>query len=350
MAKTHRFAYSALLVGLLSACSTTSNAVEDAPSTVNATYVTQSHTKALAPGEKVADLFQLNMTTPYVLQKITEHTYWYESGFYATIFYVGNKGVMLFDPLEMRAEPILKSIRTVTDKPITTIVYSHDHADHIASTGQLLDMLKATQSEVPEIIASQATATKMELLKSGLVKPTKVISWPNDSFKFENLDVELHGFQHAAHTDDHSAWLLVQEKVLHAPDLLNSDQPPFWNFAGSERFTFLEQNLETANALNWDYFNGGHGNIGSHADFAFHLKFIEELKSAVGKAMGEVPFGFGVEVDKINAHTVMLPAWYGEIAKRATDELRPKYGKYYGFETAVPANAEMVAEYLYSYR
>ncbi|MDV6249878.1 hypothetical protein [Vibrio sp. EA2] len=55
-------------------------------------------------------------------------------------------------------------------------------------------------------------------------------------------------------------------------------------------------------------------------------------------------------MDKINAHTVMLPAWYGEIARKATDELRPKYGKYYGYETAVPANAQMIAEYLYSYR
>jgi len=350
MSKVHRLMYSALIVGLLSACSATSNAVEEAPSTVNATYVTQSNTKALAPGEKVADLFRINMTTPYVLQRMTEHTYWYESGFYATIFYVGDEGVLLFDPLEMRADPILKSIRSVTDKPITTIVYSHDHADHIAATGQLLEMLKTSQTEVPDIIASQATASKMELLDSGLVKPTTIIAWPNGSFKFEDLEVQLYGFEHAAHTDDHSAWLLVQERVLHAPDLLNADQPPFWNFAGSERFTFLEQNLKTANALDWDYFNGGHGNIGSHDDFAFHLKFISDLKAAVGKAMGEVPFGYGVDVDKINAHTVMLPAWYGEIAKRVTDELRPEYGQYYGYETAVPANAEKVAEYLYSYR
>ncbi len=66
--------------------------------------------------------------------------------------------------------------------------------------------------------------------------------------------------------------------------------------------------------------------------------------------MQEVPFGFGVEMDKINAHTVMLPAWYGEIARKATEELRPKSGQYYGYETAVPANAQMIAEYLYSYR
>jgi glyoxylase-like metal-dependent hydrolase (beta-lactamase superfamily II) len=276
-------------------------------------------------------------------------TYWYQSGFYGTVFYVGDKGVLLFDPLEMRSEPILKAIRSVTDKPVTGIVYSHNHGDHIGGAQNMLDAL-SEQSEKPRIIASRATADKQALLGSKLPAATEIVDWPNGSFDFEGLKVELHGFDHAAHTDDHAAWLLVGERVLHAPDLLNPDQPPFWNFAGSERFAYLEQNLATAKDLGWDQFSGGHGNIGSKADFDFHLAFISDLKAAVGKAMGEVPFGFGVDAAKINAHTSMLPAWYGEIARRATEELRPKYGETYGFDTATPANAEMVAEYLYNYR
>lgn len=323
--------------------------VAEAPSTVGATYRPASATEALKPGEKIADLFQLNMRTPYVLQKLTARTYWYQSGFYATVFYVGDRGVLLFDPLEQRAEPILKAIRSVTDKPVTAIVYSHDHADHIGGTPDLLKAL-AAQAQRPRIVASAATAQKMRLLGSGLPKPDQVVTWPNGTFKFEKLKVQLHGFEHAAHTDDHAAWLLVGERVLHAPDLLNADQPPFWNFAGSERFTYLEANLKQADALPWDYLSAGHGNVGSHADFAFHLKFIADLKAEVGKAMGQVPWGFGVDTKAINAHTSMLPAWYGEIARRATDALRPTYGQYYGFEAATPANAEMVAEYLYSYR
>ncbi|MEQ9946402.1 MBL fold metallo-hydrolase [Pectobacterium aroidearum] len=339
---------SSLFVALVA---TTSHAAPaEAPSTVAASYRAASATEVLTPGEKIADLFQLNMQTPYVLQRLSKRTFWYESGFYATVFYVGDKGVLLFDPLEERAQPILQAIHSVTDKPITAIVYSHDHADHIGGAPDMLAALKKSQRAVPQIIASKATAEKMKRLQSGLPKPGKLVAWPNGSFRFETLKVQLRGFEHAAHTEDHSAWLLVNERVLHAPDLLNADQPPFWNFAGSERFTYLEQNLKTVDALPWDYFNGGHGNIGSHADFAFHLHFISDLKAAVGKAMNDVPFGFGVDASQINAHTVMLPAWYGEIARRATEALRPTYGQLYGFDTATPANAEMVAEFLYSYR
>ncbi|PTW47791.1 hypothetical protein [Rhodovulum kholense] len=145
-------------------------------------------------------------------------------------------------------------------------------------------------------------------------------------------------------------WLLVGERVLHAPDLLNADQPPFWDFAGSERFTYLRDNLREADALGWDYPIGGHGKEGSHDDIAFHLTFIDDLIAAVGKAMGEVPRAFGVDPATLTAHTAMLPAWYAEISRRATEALRPKYGNCYGFDAATPPNAGMVAEYLFSYR
>ncbi|NVO29496.1 hypothetical protein HJ526_18915 [Donghicola sp. C2-DW-16] len=66
--------------------------------------------------------------------------------------------------------------------------------------------------------------------------------------------------------------------------------------------------------------------------------------------MGEVAFGFGVDFASLTAHTPMLPAWYGEVSRRATETMRGKYGEFYGFDAAPPANAEMVAEYLFSYR
>jgi hypothetical protein len=46
----------------------------------------------------------------------------------------------------------------------------------------------------------------------------------------------------------------------------------------------------------------------------------------------------------------MLPAWYDEIARRTSEAMRPKYGNLYGFDAATPANAQMVAEHLFSYR
>ena len=189
----------------------------------------------------------------------------------------------------------------------------------------------------------------MDLANSSFPRPTKELKWPRDSFQFEGLTIELHGFEWAAHSDDHSAWLLKQERIVHSPDLINPDQPPFWRFAGNERFRFHEDNLKQVYGLEWDYLSGSHGNIGSRADIDFELAFIADLKAAIGKAMAEHPFTEFVD-PSAKAHTGFLSKFFSVISTEATKTMRPKYGRMYGFEEATPPNAEMVAWAMFEYR
>ena len=319
--------------------------VSDAPSTVNANYVEASAIEKMKPGEKIASLFTLNMNNDYVLQRLTDRTYWVQKSFYSTIFYVGDQGVLLFDTLEGSSPQIKQAIMSVTDLPVTAIVYSHNHADHI---GGINDFINPEMNI--RLIASEATIEKQAFLNSSFPQATEAVSWPVGMFDFENLTVDFIGFDHAAHSDDHGIWLLGSENVAHIPDLINPDQPPFWAFAGSESFAYYESNINQLAGMKWDFFNGGHGNIGSRQDIDFYRKFINDLKTAVGEAMGNVAWGTGIDVSKINAHTAFLPAWLGAVSKQATESLRPEYGQYYGFEAATPRNAEMVALSLFDYR
>jgi glyoxylase-like metal-dependent hydrolase (beta-lactamase superfamily II) len=318
----------------------------DAPSTVKAVYVEPSATRALQSGEKIASLYSRNNTQDYVLQRLSQRTYWVQSRHYATVFYVGDKGVLLFDALEGQTENVRKAIAEVTKLPVSALVYSHGHADHIGDAKEYVEAAAKAGTKL-RIIASKATADRLAFLKSGLPKPTETVAWPKGTFKFEGLSVALHGFERAAHADDHGIWLLSGEKIAHLPDLVNPDQPPFWAFAGSENFVYYEANLEQLAKLDWTYLSGGHGNVGSMADIGFYRAFLADLKQAVGKAAGEVAWGTGVDASKANAHTPFLPAWLNAVSKQATDQLRPKYGKYYGFEAATPRNAEMVAQAMY---
>ena len=209
------------------------------PSTVGATYVEPSATEVLQPGLKLGDLLHRNMTQPYVLQRLSERS-WY-------------------------------------------------------------------------------------------------------------LTVELHGFEWAAHSDDHSAWLLLEDRIIHSPDLINPDQPPFWKFAGNERFRFHEDNLRQIYDLGWDHLSGSHGNLGTRDDIDFELAFLVDMKAAIGDAMAAHPFGDFVD-PTTDAHTSFLSNFFGTIATETVDALRPKYGQLYGFEYATKPNAEMVAWTLFEYR
>jgi len=213
-----------------------------ATSTVNARYVEPSAQEILEPGTKIGDLFRRNMTQPYVLQRLAPSTWWVQAFHYGTIFHVGERGVLIFDTLEGVYDNITQAIQSVTDKPVIAAVYPHYHADHIGDIAKYVAAAKSRGVDL-QIIASTKTRDSMHLANSGFPRPTRMLAWPRDSFDFDGLTVELHGFEWAAHSDDHCAWLLKQDRIIHSPDLINPDQPPFWKFAGNERFRFHEDNL-----------------------------------------------------------------------------------------------------------
>lgn len=343
------FKLSVLLASSFLSLSQNAFALSEAASTVNAEYVKVSAVTPLKPKQKIADLFKLNQMNTYILQRLTARTYFFQKQSYATTFYVGDHGVLVFDPIEGGGDALLKAIQEVTPLPVTALVYSHAHYDHLGDAGLFLKNAKKNGVKL-RIISSQASAQKLAYIHSELPRPNEIVSWPYGKFKFENLTVQLHGFKHAAHTDDHAVWLLEQEKVLHAADQMNPDQLPFWNFGGSENYLYYIDNLKQASALNWNYVNAGHGNVGSKDDYHFYLVFLEDLEKATTKAMKNTPWGINIDPLKVNNHAAYMVEWHKAISKTVTDELRPIYGKYYGFEYTVPYNADMVLLRLTEYR
>lgn len=316
-------------------------------STVNASYVEPSAEKIISPSDKLNNLFERNMSQPYILQKIGERTYYVQRYFYSTTFYVGDKGVLLFDAPEGRGKYLLQAIRDVTPLPVTALVYSHYHVDHIGDSPFWNDEAKKEGVNL-RIIASKATAEKMQFMNSRLPAATQVLSKKDDQFKFEKQTIELHRFVKAGHTDDHSVWLLKQEKVAHSPDLLNPDQLPMMGFAVSDTLVYHDSNLRQVEMLDWKYFIGGHGNIGSHDDFKFQRQFLNDLRDTTIKVRKEESFGKFMN-KTANNHADFARAQREAIIKKVTEVLRPKYGHMYGYDASMPANIEMAIRLVGSY-
>ena len=95
---------------------------------------------------------------------------------------------------------------------------------------------------------------------------------------------------------------------MHSSDLINPDQPPFWKFAGNERFHWHEHNLKQVYDLEWRHLSGSHGNLGTRDDIDFELAFIADMKTAVGAAIGARPFTDFVDPNA-KAHTAFLANW-----------------------------------------
>lgn len=345
----------ALLLALTTAASQASPDVNHMPrggyaATVPGTrFVEPSATRALQPGEKISRLTERNKAGGFILQRLTERSYWVQTGFYSTVFYVGEQGVLLMDALgDGNGAQVQKAVASVTPLPVTALLYSHNHADHIGDVALFVKAAQAAGRPL-RIVASDATARKQQWLQSQLPAPTEQVPFEGGSFQFEGLTVQALGFVRAAHTDDSAAWLMVQEGVLHAPDMMNPDQMPYLGFGGSENAVYLAANLAQMGQADWRFFSGGHGNVGSRADLAFMQAYLADLRSAVGRAMQAVDAGRYFNA-RMNNHEAAAHRWNEAVARHATDALRPKYGRFYGFEASVPHQAEMMIEAIGSYR
>jgi len=152
------------------------------PSTIGATYVEPSADEALQPGLKIGNLFQRNMSSAYVLQRLSRRVWWVQAFNYGTMFYVGDHGVLIFDALEGVYDNITQAVASVTDKPITAAIYPHYHADHIGDIGKYVAAAQKADQSL-RIIGSEKSRQAMELSNSGFPRITDVVDWPRGSFR-----------------------------------------------------------------------------------------------------------------------------------------------------------------------
>ncbi|HVX29502.1 MAG TPA: alkyl sulfatase dimerization domain-containing protein, partial [Nitrolancea sp.] len=89
---------------------------------------------------------------------------------------VGADGVLLIDCLETEehARQALAALRTISDKPIRALIYSHSHPDHISGVRALIDPAEIEQGRV-EIYAHERLLTGIRGNPSlGLVPPLRL--------------------------------------------------------------------------------------------------------------------------------------------------------------------------------
>lgn len=362
---------------------------EEPLSITGASYVEPSAEIPLRSGQRVSHLFPRSVMEEYVLQRVTERTYWVSRHFYGALFYVGKTGVLLLDPFQGAASSIVKAIASVTSLPVTAICYSHFHADHIGGARKLVQLL----DKPPRVIASEHTATWMERFGSDLPRPTDILRWPDDAIDFDDVELRLRGLPRPGHSPDHAVYLLTQERIGHSADLINIDQLPFGGFAGQDPLVLFKPNLEFARDLDFDWFSGGHGNVGEKSDFDFYIRYMDEVTALIEQEiprpevvpdlyltdyLGDLDsagkmrllteldnhFSFylygrqivkGEKPDRsAGGPGAMMGGLVGDWTRerqqaveqatpRILERLRPKYGRMYNFDDAQPINIRLLA-------
>ena len=299
--------------------------------------ITASKTVPLIPGQKLAGSDFERAQQPYIIQRLTEHVYWVEISGYQSTVVVGEAGVMVIDaPCCGRVPNFLKAIGEITNLPVTTLVYSHYHLDHVSGANDYVENARHTNTPL-RIVGTTATKAQIEKFGNKIPLPTEVVSVPRGTFEFEGTTV-LVGTPADGHTMDNSWILLEDEGVLHNVDLVHPGYLEFMDFGVAEDIDGYEKSVRELLSIEWQILCPGHSNPGDRDDVRLVIDYLADIRANVGAAMAETPFGPYVQQDEIFYE--WIAGFRDAVIEKAVDRMRPKWGQYPGFDVVVRSHAQ----------
>ncbi|MGI9567795.1 MAG: Kazal-type serine protease inhibitor domain-containing protein, partial [Nitrosopumilus sp.] len=158
----------------------------------------------------------------YFVAEIADGLYWLMDGTYQVMFLTTGQGVIAVDAPQSLGEKYLHAIAEVTDEPITHVIYSHSHADHIGAAGMIF-------SEDATIIAHKQAANHLTA-KNDPNRPAPTVSF-EDKYTLEigNQTLELYHIGNF-HSKGDTIIYAPQQKVAMIVDFFHPGGTPFKNF------------------------------------------------------------------------------------------------------------------------
>lgn len=257
--------------------------------------------------------------------------------FYVSAFFVGSKSVYATDPINAKAATYYReAIASVTSLPIETVIYSHDHRDHISGADALVG------GSDFEILAHVNAAEKLR------TRQDADISAPNSLITEEllisdgELKVELR-YLGPNHSDSNLIIFLAEQKnpTVIWVDGVEPGVAPYRNLPDTD-FRGLLSTLDQLVQLPYERIIGGHAGPDSFKWIHDYRDFYLEL---VDLTAFEMQSGKHLPPDNLDG-VAATEFVHSGVTKSTTLALKEKYGHWRGFDTWVPMTTDRVISYL----
>src|SRR5215469_8625316 len=218
----------------------------------------------------------------YFVQEIRGGLYWVTDGLYNSMFLVSSKGVIAVDPLPNLAERYLKAIAEVTDKPVTHVIYSHEHTDHIGAAYLFpKNAVYIAQKKTAEVLRRRDDPRRPS--PTVIFEDTYILTVGD-----QTLTLAYKGVNHEA---GNIFIYAPKQKVLMLVDVVYPGWMPYKNLGIAEDVPGYIQAHHDALSYDFDTFVGGHvDRLGTRGDVETSLEFVTDLKNTVTAEVAALPF------------------------------------------------------------
>ena len=238
--------------------------------------------KSSAPIPEAAIGPAIDFSKGYLVEEISDGLYWITDGAYQAMFLVTGEGVIAVDAPPSIGQNYLKAIEEVTDEPITHVIYSHTHKDHIGAANIFPDDVT--------IIAHKWTGDKLELSEDPN-RPGPTVTF-EDNYTLEvgnqKLELEYHG---PMHVPGNIFIYAPQQKVLMLVDVIFPGWTPFKDLAMAEDVPFFIYSHEKILEYDFETYIGGHlTRLGTPEDVKIQKEYFQDIQTNAAMANQQVDF------------------------------------------------------------
>src|SRR6476659_10761659 len=261
----------------------------------------------------------------YLVQEIRDGLYWLTDGAYQTMFMVTDKGVVAVDAPPTIGNNYLKAISEVTNKPVTYVIYSHAHLDHIGSANifQKNATYIAQDETTAELISAKDVATN-----ASAFPPIPTISFSkNYTLQIGNQTLKLDYYGNN-HLPGNIFIYAPKQKVLMLVDIVFPGWIPFPYLAIAKDVAgFIRAHDIALNNYDFDKFVGGHlTRLGTRNDVVVQKEFVTDLMNAATKANQEVLFSkVAQQVGHFDNPWLLFSKYIDAVNENCTQAILPKW-------------------------
>ncbi len=236
---------------------------------------------------------------------------------YQSMFMVYDRGVVVVDAPPSYSDKLKEAIGEVTDKPITHLIYSHAHADHIGGAGSL--------GRVPVIIAHSETK-RLLARDADPQRPIPTVTF-NDRYtlKLGSQVLEL-SYPGNGHEPGNIMIYAPAQKVLMFVDIVFPGWMPFRRFGVAQDIPGYFEQVRELDRHPFEKLVGGHvSRIGTHEDVKLQIEFDDDIKAAASAALRSQAFGTGLnEVEPANSWA-FVSDYTARVAGQCVATMTPKW-------------------------
>jgi glyoxylase-like metal-dependent hydrolase (beta-lactamase superfamily II) len=261
----------------------------------------------------------------YRLEDLGGGLYMVTDNAYQSMLLVHDAGVVVIDAPPSYSSRLPQAVAELSAKPITHLVYSHSHIDHIGGA--------KTLGGQPVIVAHEETR-RLLARAADPNRPLPTVTFADRytlQLGSQVLELSYHG---NAHEPGNIFIYAPAQRVLMVVDVIFPGWMPWRRFALAQDIPGYFTQVEKIRSMEWSVLVGGHvSRTGTHADVDLQAEFLGDLKRAAAAALATTRPGQDLNpLDETNAWAG-FDNYIDRVAGQCVNSLTPKWAsKLAGFD------------------